>query len=67
MRRWREIREGLALVLGHPILRPLTLVSTSWFIVFQGRIALQTLYATRKLGLSAGELGAAHMVGGACS
>ena len=61
----REIREGLALVLGHPILRPLTLVSTSWFIVFQGWMALQTLYATRELGLSAGQLGAAHMVGGA--
>ncbi|MGI9026783.1 MAG: MFS transporter, partial [Burkholderiaceae bacterium] len=32
----REIREGLALVLKHPILRPLTLVSTSWFVIFQG-------------------------------
>ncbi len=62
---WREIREGLALVLGHPILRPLTLVSTCWFVVFQGWIALQTLYATRELGLSAAELGVAHMVGGA--
>ncbi len=61
----REIRAGLALVLGHPILRPLTLVSTSWFIVFQGWMTLQTLYATRELGLSAGQLGAAHMVGGA--
>ena len=61
----REIREGLALVLGHPILRPLTLVSTCWFVVFQGWIALQTLYATRELGLSAGELGVAHMAGGA--
>ena len=61
----REIREGLALVLSHPILRPLTFVSTSWFIVFQGWITLQTLYATRELGLSAGELGAAHIVGGA--
>ena len=62
---YREIRAGLALVLGHPILRPLTLVSTSWFIVFQGWMTLQTLYATRELGLSAGQLGAAHMVGGA--
>ena len=62
---WREIREGLALVLGHPVLRPLTLVSTCWFVVFQGWIALQTLYATRELGLSAGELGVAHMIGGA--
>ncbi len=62
---WREIREGLALVLGHPVLRPLTLVSTCWFVVFQGWIALQTLYATRELGLSPGELGVAHMVGGA--
>ena len=60
-----EIREGLALVLNHPVLRPLTLVSTSWFIVFQGWIALQTLYATRELGLSAGQLGVAHMIGGA--
>ena len=62
---YREIRAGLALVLGHPILRPLTLVSTSWFVVFQGWMTLQTLYATRELGLSAGQLGAAHMVGGA--
>ena len=62
---WREIREGLALVLGHPVLRPLTLVSTCWFVVFQGWITLQTLYATRELGLSPGELGIAHMVGGA--
>ena len=61
----REIREGLALVLKHPILRPLTLVSTSWFVIFQGWITLQTLYATHELGLSAGQLGAAHMVGGA--
>ncbi len=61
----QEIRDGLRLVLGHPILRPLTLVSTTWFIVFQGWNALQTLYATRELGLSAGELGAAHMIGGA--
>ena len=62
---WREIREGLALVLNHPILRPLTFVSTTWFIVFQGWMTLQTLYATRELGLSPGELGAAHMIGGA--
>ena len=62
---WGEIREGLALVLKHPILRPLTLVSTSWFVIFQGWLTLQTLYATRELGLSAGELGAAHMIGGA--
>lgn len=61
----REIREGLALVLSHPILRPLTFVSTGWFIVFQGWVTLQTLYATRELGLSAGELGAAHILGGA--
>ena len=52
-------------MLGHPILRPLVLVSTSWFIVFQGWMALQTLYATRELGLMPGELGAAHMIGGA--
>lgn len=61
----REIREGLALVLRHPILRPLTLVSTAWFVVFQGFLTLQTLYATRELGLSAAALGGAHMIGGA--
>jgi MFS family permease len=61
---WPEIREGLALVLGHPILRPLTLVSTSWFVVFQGWGTLQTLYATRDLGLTAGQLGVAHLIGG---
>lgn len=59
-----EIREGLALVLGHPILRPLTLVSSLWFLLFQGFLALETIFATQELGLSAGQLGAAHMLGG---
>ena len=62
---WSEIREGLALVLGDDVLRPLTFVATSWFIVFQGWNALQTLFAARELGLSAGELGVANMIGGA--
>ena len=61
---WREIRGGLALVLGHRILRPLTMVSMLWFLIFQGWMTLQTLYATRELGLSPGELGLAHMMGG---
>ena len=62
---WQEIREGLALVLGHPILRPLTLASTAWFLLFQGFLALELIFASRELGLSAGQIGAAHMLGGA--
>ena len=61
---WREIREGLVLVLGHPILRPLTLASTAWFVLFQGFLALELIFASRDLDLSAGQIGAAHMFGG---
>ena len=61
---WREIKAGLALVRSDPILRTLTYCATVWFLLFQGFITLDTLFASRSLGLSPGQIGIAHMVGG---
>ena len=62
---WREIREGLAVVLGHPILRSIAgctgtsnLFSSVFFAVF-------LLYATRDLALSPATLGFIFGVGSA--
>ncbi len=61
---WREIKAGLALVKSDPILRTLTFCACIWFLLFQGFITLDTLFASRGLGLSPGQIGIAHMVGG---
>ena len=62
---WREIQEGLAVVLGHPILRSIAgctgtsnLFSSVFFAVF-------LLYATRDLGLSPTTLGLIFGIGSA--
>lgn len=62
---WRDIAEGLLLVWRHPVLRTLTYCALVWFFLFQGFLALETLFASRELGLSAGQIGLAHMLGGA--
>jgi hypothetical protein len=60
----KEIGEGLKYVKGDPILRTLTWCAALWFLFFQGFLALETLFASRELGLSAGQIGLAHMIGG---
>jgi MFS family permease len=62
---FKEIGEGLQLVRRNPILRTLTWCAGLWFLFFQGFLALETLFASRELGLSAGQIGLAHMIGGA--
>jgi MFS family permease len=61
---WSEIKAGLALVRSHAILRVLSVCAGGWFFLFQGFLTLETLFASRQLGLSAGQIGAAHMLGG---
>lgn len=61
---FKEIGEGLQLVRTNPILRTLTWCAGVWFLFFQGFLALETLFASRELGLSAGQIGVAHMIGG---
>jgi len=64
MAMWREIKAGLALVKRDPILRTLTFCATGWILLFQGFLTLDTLFASRHLGLSPGQIGIAHMLGG---
>jgi len=61
---WSEIKAGLHLVRSHSILRVLSVCAGGWFFLFQGFLTLETLFAARQLGLSAGQIGAAHMLGG---
>jgi predicted MFS family arabinose efflux permease len=54
---WREIREGAAFVLHHPLLRPVFVTqfifNTAWFLM----LAVYVPYAVRHLGLSATGVG----------
>lgn len=60
----RELREGLAWVYRHPVLRPLAVTSHMWFL-FNGLAATVFLvFGYEVLGFSAFELGIAFAVGG---
>jgi Major Facilitator Superfamily len=60
----RDIGDGCRFIWRHALLRALAFGSAGWHFVFFGYAALSVLYATRELGMSPGELGAAHVVGG---
>ena len=62
---WPEIREGLRYVWRDPALRTLAFVCATWQIAFHGFLALQVLFATRELHMSPGQIGVAHIFGGA--
>jgi len=60
----RDIRDGLQFIWNQPLLRTLAWSVGAWHMLFYGYAALAVLFATRDLGMSAGMLGAAQMVGG---
>jgi len=60
----RDIQEGLAFVWRQPLLRTLAWVSGCWHLLFYGYTALHVIFATRVLGMSAGTMGMANMLGG---
>lgn len=60
----RDIQEGLAFVWNQPLLRTLAWVSACWHLLFYGFTALHVLFATRVLGMTAGTMGMANMLGG---
>jgi MFS family permease len=60
----RAIVEGLRFIWHHPLLRTLGWTAAMWNVLFSGYVALQVLFATRVLGMSAGMLGTAQMLGG---
>ncbi len=65
MRLWPSIRAGLAYVWHDPALRAIAITAAGWQILFHGFQALQVLYATRELLMSPGQIGLAHIFGGA--
>ena len=60
----RDIRDGLQFIWKQPLLRTLAWSVGAWHMLFYGYAALAVLFATRDLGMNAGMLGAAQMVGG---
>ena len=60
----QDIREGLAFVWRHRLLRTLAWTSGCWHLLFYGYMALHVLFATRVLGMAPGVMGTAQMLGG---
>ena len=60
----RSLTDGLRMLLGHRLLRPIVL--TGLFVAFfdQAIVALYVLYATRELGLNAATVGLIFVAGG---
>jgi hypothetical protein len=60
----RDIQDGILFIWGHPLLRTMAWAAGAWHVLFFGFAALSVLFATRELGMSAGMLGVAQMLGG---
>lgn len=60
----RDIQDGIVFIWRQPLLRTLALASGCWHMLFYGFAALHVIFATRELGMSAGMLGVAQMIGG---
>jgi Na+/melibiose symporter-like transporter len=61
---WHEMVEGLRYCWNDPAMRAMALVAAVWQILFHGFLAMQVLFATRTLGMSAGQIGIANIAGG---
>ncbi|WP_227470321.1 MFS transporter [Massilia sp. YMA4] len=59
-----DIRAGFAFIWSQPLLRALAWGAGAWHLLFYGYAALTVLFATRDLGMTAGMLGVAQMLGG---
>ncbi|WP_229257353.1 MFS transporter [Duganella callida] len=60
----RDVHDGFRFIWGQPLLRTLAWASGCWHMLFYGFAALHVIFATRELGMSAGMLGVAQMIGG---
>jgi predicted MFS family arabinose efflux permease len=62
---WRELKDGLRLVFGHPWLRAIAGCTATMNFSANVLMTVYILYATRRLGLTAAVIGAIFAVGGA--
>jgi len=60
----RDVQDGILFIWRQPLLRTLAWTSGCWHMLFYGFAALHVIFATRELGMSAGMLGVAQMIGG---
>jgi predicted MFS family arabinose efflux permease len=60
----RDIQDGFRFIWGQPLLRTLAWAAGCWHMLFYGFAALHVIFATRELGMSAGMMGVAQMIGG---
>jgi MFS family permease len=54
---WRDLREGMAVTVRHPILSPMVVQSACFNLFHQAILTLYVLYGVRDLHLSPGQLG----------
>jgi len=59
-----EIREGMASLLGNPILRTIVIASSIFFLLFTAQSAIFLLYLSRDLGLPPSAIGILLAIGG---
>ncbi len=60
---WLEIRKGLAVILGHPILRPMVVQSACFNLFEQAILTMFLLYGARNLRLSSSTIGILLSIG----
>ena len=61
---WSDAKEGLKMILGHPVLRSIGFTLMIWNVLKHAYLAIVILYATRDLALSPGKIGALFMIAG---
>lgn len=61
---WQEIKAGIDLVRHTPVLRAFAIQTTLWQLLNHMLGAVLVLFATRNLGLDAGDMGVSYMLGG---
>ena len=61
---WAELREGLAIVLGNPLLRSIAGCTATSNLVHNALLAVYVLYVTRELGIGPALLGIILALGG---
>ncbi|MBL8520551.1 MAG: MFS transporter [Betaproteobacteria bacterium] len=61
---WAESKQGLSMILNHPVLRTIAFTLMGWNVLKHAYIAIVILYAAKDLALSPGTIGALFMLAG---
>lgn len=61
---WAESKQGLTMIMNHPVLKPLAFTLMGWNVLKHAYIAIVILYAAKDLDLSPGTIGSLFMMAG---